>query len=96
LGLEGRIKAVDVWTILGLHGAQLTQEVYVRASEAMRKIGWVRPNTAGTARFDGKLMTAYVRGNGQEVIVVTRDGGDLYVGPERVKRIEKEDKVPHF
>ena len=42
--LEGRIKACDVWEILNLRGAQLTQDAYGRAAEAMKRIGWKRPN----------------------------------------------------
>lgn len=61
--LEGKIKAVDVWTILDLRGAQLTQDAYMRASEAMKRIGWKRPNKSGSLRFDGKPEVAFVRGN---------------------------------
>ena len=62
--IEGKIKAGDVWEILNLHGAQLTQDAYARAAEAMKRIGWKRPNTAGTASFDGKPMAAYAKGDG--------------------------------
>ena len=77
--LEGKIKAADVWEILNLHGAQLTQDVYARAAEAMKRIGWKRPNKAGTARFDGRLMAAYVRGDSRKTIKVLRDRDGLYV-----------------
>jgi len=61
--LEGKIKSVDVLTILDLRGAQLTQEAYMRASDAMKRIGWKRPNKAGMLRFDGgKPVVAFVRG----------------------------------
>jgi hypothetical protein len=63
-------------------GAQLTQEVYARAAEAMKRIGWKRPNKAGTARFDGKLMAGFVRGDRQQVITASRWAGVLHVGPE--------------
>jgi predicted P-loop ATPase len=81
--LEGKIRAVDVWTILDLRGGQLTQEAYVRVSESMKRIGWKRPNTAGTARFDGKLMPAFVRGDRSKTIGATRDRDSLWVGEER-------------
>jgi predicted P-loop ATPase len=92
--LEGRIEAVDVWTILDLRGAQLTQEVYARAAEAMKRIGWKRPNKAGTARFDGKLMAAFVRGDGQQVITAGRVAGVLCVGPELDTLVDNTAQTP--
>jgi predicted P-loop ATPase len=57
--LEGRIKSIDVLTILNLSGAQQNQESYMRASEAMKRIGWKRPNKAGILRFgSGKAVSA--------------------------------------
>src|SRR5262249_54252720 len=88
--LEGKIKAVDVWEILNLHAAQLTQDVYQRAAEAMKRIGWKRPNTAGTARFDGHLMVAYMRGDGQKTIEVERDRDGLHV----TEKYENDDHPP--
>jgi Virulence-associated protein E-like domain len=78
--LEGKIKAADVWEILNLHGAQLTQDAYARAAEAMKRIGWKRPNTAGTARFGGQLLTAYVRGDTRTTITVSRSPHGLSIG----------------
>jgi predicted P-loop ATPase len=60
---SGKIRAADVWVILDLRGAQLTQDAYQRSAEAMRRLGWRRPNKAGTARFGGQLLSAYVRGD---------------------------------
>ena len=78
---QGRICAVDVWTILDLRGAQLTQEAYQRVAEAMRRIGWKRPNKAGTARVDGKLVSVFVRGKApHKTITVARQGTNLSVG----------------
>jgi predicted P-loop ATPase len=92
--LEGKIKAVDVWTILDLHGAQLTQDAFARAAEAMRRIGWSRPNTAGTARFGGVLKTAYVRGAREKrrfVVSANRiPGVGLTVGVEDENKPKKE------
>jgi Virulence-associated protein E len=87
--LEGKIKAADVWEILGLRGAQPTQDAYARTAEAMKRIGWKRPNKAGTARFEGKLMAAYVRGDSQKTIEVVRlsYGGGVHI-------TEKDDSAP--
>jgi hypothetical protein len=84
---EGKIKAADVWEILGLHGAQLTQDVFQRTAEAMKRIGWKRANKAGTARFGGRLLQAYVRGDCGKTIQVLRDKEGLQV-------TEKDDDLP--
>jgi hypothetical protein len=89
---EGKIKAADVWEILNLHGAQLTQDTYARAAEAMKRIGWTRPNKAGTARFDGQLMVAYVRGNSDKQIDVSRDRDGLHV----TEKYENDDDPPDY
>jgi hypothetical protein len=77
--LQGKIRAVDVWEILDVRGAQLSQNIYARVAEAMKRIGWKRPNKAGTAKFDGRLMAAYVRGDRTQVISVVRDRDVLLV-----------------
>ena len=77
---QGRIAAGDVWTILDLRGAQLTQEAFQRTAEAMRQIGWKRPNKAGTARVKGKLVSVFVRGKApHKIITVARQGTNLSV-----------------
>jgi Virulence-associated protein E-like domain len=86
--LEGKIKACDVWEILNLHGAQLTQDAYARAAEAMKRIGWKRPNKAGTARFDGKLMVAYVRGDTRTELAASRSPYGVHIE----KKEEREGK----
>jgi predicted P-loop ATPase len=86
---EGKIKAVHVWEILNLRGAQLTQDVFQRTAEAMKRIGWKRPNKAGVAHFDGQLMAAYVRGNRRKVIAVVRDNYGLEI-------TERDEEVQTF
>jgi predicted P-loop ATPase len=82
---QGRIRAIDVWTILGLSGAQLTQEAFIRAADAMRSIGWSRPNKGGVARFKGedgkpgKPVAAFVRGDGKDEIIAKRDRDEVYI-----------------
>jgi predicted P-loop ATPase len=73
--LEGKIKAVDVWAILDLRGAQLTQEANVRMAEAMKRIGWERPNKSRTLRFPGgnQPVSAFVRGDRSKIVSATRD-----------------------
>ena len=83
-----------MWEILNLHGAQLTQEAYVRAAEAMKRIGWKRPNKAGIARFGGQLMTAYVRADSRKVISVVRDRDGLFVAEEGEEPAEEDEEPP--
>jgi hypothetical protein len=86
---DGKIKSTAVWEILNLRGAQLTQEVYARAAEAMKRIGWKRPNSACTARFNGQLQVGYVRGNRRWEIKVSRDQHGLYVISEEEEEARK-------
>jgi predicted P-loop ATPase len=57
-----KIAAADVWTILDVKPGQRSQDQNRRVGEAMRKLGWRRPNTAGNVRIEGKLVRGYVRG----------------------------------
>jgi predicted P-loop ATPase len=70
--VEGRIKSADLPVILDLRGAQLTQEAGVRISEAMRRLGWKRPNKSGQLRFDGHKQAAWVKGDSRKWIKVDR------------------------
>jgi predicted P-loop ATPase len=85
-GLEGKIRSVDVYEILNLHGAQLTPEVFIRTAEAMKRLGWKRPNKAGTARFGDKVVKCFIRGNKAKMICVTRTFGNLSVGLEEPEK----------
>lgn len=59
-GLEGKIKAEDAWSILGIPTGHRTQELNARLGEAMRSLGWKRKKL----RFGGTNPEwAYVRGN---------------------------------
>lgn len=92
---EGKIRATDVWTLLDLRGAQLTQDVYMRAAEAMKRLGWERPNKAGTLRFDGGAPeVAYVRGDRpHRWWRVSRERGEVTIWEEGGKRrLDDEDE----
>ena len=90
--IEGKIKAFDVWEILNLRGAQLTQDAYQRSSEAMKRLGWKRPNKAGTASFKGQMMAAFVRGNPRWAVIVERDQYGLHVVSEKEIEEQKAEK----
>ncbi|TPE59470.1 hypothetical protein FJQ54_13360 [Sandaracinobacter neustonicus] len=56
----GKIRAADVWKLLGIPAGQQTQEQNGRLGDAMREIGWERARR----RFGGKgLEYCYTRGN---------------------------------
>jgi virulence-associated protein E len=57
-----KIAAADVWTIMEVKPGQRSQDQNRRVGEAMRKLGWRRPNTAGNVRLEGKLVSGYVKG----------------------------------
>jgi predicted P-loop ATPase len=59
---EGKIAAAGVWEILDVKAGHRSQDQNKRVSDAMRKLGWRRPNKGGTARIAGTLVSAYVKG----------------------------------
>lgn len=56
----GKVRAADVWKLLGIPAGQQTQEQNARLGDAMRELGWERIRR----RFGGKgLEYGYARGN---------------------------------
>jgi hypothetical protein len=60
--MDGKISMGAIWTILDVKGGQQTQEQSCRVGEAMRALGWKRPNSGGTVKVDGELVSGYVKG----------------------------------
>ena len=60
--LSKKISMSAVWTILDVRGAQQTQDQSRRVGDAMRKLGWRRPNDAGTVKIGGELVSGFVKG----------------------------------
>jgi hypothetical protein len=86
-GLEdrtGKISMVDIWTILDVRGGQQTQENSKRVGQAMRDLGWERPNSGGTVKIDGELVSGYVKGERPwKAITAWRDkNGKVFVSME--------------
>jgi predicted P-loop ATPase len=82
--LDGSAKKISmgtVWTILEVKGAQQTQEQSRRVGDAMRKLGWERPNTGGTVKIDGELVSGFVKGERpwKTVTAWRTKEGDLHV-----------------
>ncbi|HEX8341978.1 MAG TPA: VapE domain-containing protein [Tepidisphaeraceae bacterium] len=60
--LNGKLRAEDVWTILGVPPGQRTQDQNGRLGAAMKTNGWERKKL----RFGGKPEYCYVRGEGPQ------------------------------
>lgn len=59
----GKVRAADVWKLLGIPAGQQTQEQNARLGDAMRELGWERTRR----RFGGRgLEYGYARGNRAE------------------------------
>ena len=89
--LEGKISSLSVWEILNLQGAQRTHATATRASAAMKRLGWTRPENV--TRIGGKPARGFVRGEEPyETIKATRSpyGRALQVeGGRWIKGAEK-------
>jgi len=59
----GKLRAADVWKLLGIPAGQQTQDQNARVGDAMRELGWNRTKR----RFGGSPEHAYVRGNRVEM-----------------------------
>jgi hypothetical protein len=74
--MEGKLTVEDAWKIVGVDEAHRTQEHNRRLGDAMKKAGW----SHGRRRRDGQLRYAYVKGESDRWLRVTRaQQGDLHV-----------------
>jgi predicted P-loop ATPase len=72
---DGKIASSTVWEILDVRPGSRTQEQNKRMGDAMLKLGWKRPNTAGTIKIGGKNVMGYVRGKEPRgLVIVVKDG----------------------
>ncbi|MXO62522.1 virulence-associated E family protein [Qipengyuania oceanensis] len=55
----GKLRAADVWNLLGMPPSQRTQDQNGRVGDAMRELGWERTKL----RFGGKPVGAYAKGS---------------------------------
>lgn len=60
-GLEGKLRAEDAWTLLGLEPGRRVQEHNARLGDAMRELGWERTKL----RFGGASVWCYAKGGPQ-------------------------------
>jgi predicted P-loop ATPase len=68
-GLQGKIRAADVWIILDIDIARRTSDADCRMGFAMRDLGWTRTQR----RYGGKPEGSYIKGHGIEQISASRD-----------------------
>ncbi len=82
--MEGKITSADVWVILDVKAGQRNPDQNRRMGDAMRKLNWQRPNTAGTIVVEGQKVMGWVRGQKDEqkleLVKVCRNRDGLYVG----------------
>jgi hypothetical protein len=75
---QGKIRAADVWTILGVPPGQRSQAQNAALGEAMKCLGWTKKKL----RFGGRYPeNAYVGGAEDKQIVVERvpDTNEVFV-----------------
>ncbi len=74
--MEGKLRAEDAWTIVGVPEGHRTQDHNTRLGDALRELGWERERL----RFKGKRGYCYVKGDGRARIEVVRhEGGKVTV-----------------
>ena len=61
--ISAKIASTTVWDILDVRPGQRTQDQNRRMGEAMRALGWRRPNKAGLVKLEGKTVMGYVKGD---------------------------------
>jgi hypothetical protein len=87
-GYEGKIASEDVWLILDVKPGQRFQEQSRRVGDAMRALGWRRPNSAGLIKIDGKLVVGWVKGKQRwGRVLVSRDMSGVSVSGGKVPEV---------
>jgi predicted P-loop ATPase len=70
-GMEGKIRAAHVWTIVDIDPARRRQSDNELVGAAMKQLGWTRPKDA--IRFKTSPARGYKKGDGQDEITVDRE-----------------------
>jgi hypothetical protein len=68
--LDGKISSLSVLTILNIPEPQRTPAMEMRAANAMKRLGWERPNNA--IWVDGKTARGYLRGDPPHKLITAR------------------------
>ena len=75
---QGKISSELVWAVLDTKPGQRGQEQARRVSEAMRALGWRRPNDSMMVKIEGKQVVGWVKGDHPwETITFRREEGRL-------------------
>jgi len=80
-GLQGKIRAGDVWLILDIDVARRTPDADNRMGSAMRELKWTRKQR----RYDGEREWSYIKGPDEQQITASRD---LELGTLRISQGE--------
>jgi len=82
---QGKITRHDVVTIIGGSPANWTQDQNGRLGKAMETLGWRRPAGGGQFKYDGRMVTGWLIGEGTagQLPLITaykdRDSGQIIV-----------------
>ncbi len=78
--MQGKVRAADIWAIIGVPSGQRNQEHNARLGEAMRRLGWERKKR----RFGATNPEwCYVRGDSNErILIEATDEGGIEARPE--------------
>lgn len=64
---EGRIRGLDLWTLMGKDPADVKQDEQTRLGDAMKRLGWTRARR----RVNGKQSWYYIKGDENIPLVVS-------------------------
>jgi predicted P-loop ATPase len=81
---RGKISSKALWEILDLKVGHLHQDQSRRVSDAMKRLGWRRPNSAMTIKVDGKDVVGWVKGEKPwpEIVVQRCSDGTISIVQE--------------
>lgn len=70
-GVGLRVSAQSLWRFLGFSTvAKLSNYDAQKVSKAMKNLGWERPNSNGTYKENGKIVTGFVKGPREDFLIV--------------------------
>jgi hypothetical protein len=80
-----KISMTSVWTILNIPEHLREHNASLRVGNAMRALGWERPNRQGRIKVNGEALSGFVRGKSPWTnVTVTRSLGQLEVKIEGI------------
>jgi hypothetical protein len=79
-GKSYKISMTSVWTILNIPEHLREHNASLRVGNAMRALGWQRPNRQGKIKVNGETISGYIKGKSPWTnVTATRNFGHLIV-----------------